>query len=318
MILGKIIRSGGLVASGVLLGSLLSYNSEKTEIFSGIESLKTSAIEAKSNEAKILEQKKKLEQSLTDLTTNLENAREKIEVLTIERDSYKERIERLEAEVNSLLAEGSKEDLKNEIKKLTSIVEGLDAKINAQEILISDLTNSIETKQNEIDRLNDLIAFKDKLYVQTYMKAIEYEEQIEDLREIINSKDKVIERLQSELDKLQSNNSNIDSENSTLKSQIENLNEQINALNREKSQLESTIETLNTIVSQLKSDYANMSEKYNASQQELNDLRSEMNDSQNESNTLLNKANAEIKKANQDQNDILEAIENAKEEIANY
>ena len=62
MILGKIIRSGGLVASGVLLGSLLSYNSEKTEIFSGIESLKTSAIEAKSNEAKILEQKKKLEQ----------------------------------------------------------------------------------------------------------------------------------------------------------------------------------------------------------------------------------------------------------------
>ena len=73
MILGKIIRSGGLVASGVLLGSLLSYNSEKTEIFSGIESLKTSAIEAKSNEAKILEQKKKLEQSLTDLTTNLEN-----------------------------------------------------------------------------------------------------------------------------------------------------------------------------------------------------------------------------------------------------
>ena len=27
MILGKIIRSGGLVASGVLLGSLLSYNS---------------------------------------------------------------------------------------------------------------------------------------------------------------------------------------------------------------------------------------------------------------------------------------------------
>ena len=197
MILGKIIRSGGLVASGVLLGGLLSYNSEKTEIFSGIESLKTSAIEAKSNEAKILEQKKKLEQSLTDLTTNLENAREKIEVLTIERDSYKERIERLEAEVNSLLAEGSKEDLKNEIKKLTSIVEGLDAKINAQEILISDLTNSIETKQNEIDRLNDLIAFKDKLYVQTYMKAIEYEEQIEDLREIINSKDKVIERLQS-------------------------------------------------------------------------------------------------------------------------
>lgn len=160
MILGKIIRSGGLVASGVLLGSLLSYNSEKTEIFSGIESLKTSAIEAKSNEAKILEQKKKLEQSLTDLTTNLENAREKIEVLTTERDSYKERIERLEAEVNSLLAEGSKEDLKNEIKKLTSIVEGLDAKINAQEILISDLTNSIETKQNEIDRLNDLIAFK--------------------------------------------------------------------------------------------------------------------------------------------------------------
>ena len=43
-----------------------------------------------------------------------------------------------------------------------------------------------------------------------------------------------------------------------------------------------------------------------------------MNDSQNESNTLLNKANAEIKKANQDQKDILEAIENAKEEIANY
>ena len=37
MLLGKVIKTGALIASGVLIGGLLSYNSEKTDIIKGIE-----------------------------------------------------------------------------------------------------------------------------------------------------------------------------------------------------------------------------------------------------------------------------------------
>lgn len=47
MILGKLAKTGALVASGILIGGLLSYNSEKTKIINGIDYLKNTAIEAK-------------------------------------------------------------------------------------------------------------------------------------------------------------------------------------------------------------------------------------------------------------------------------
>ena len=37
MILGKLAKTGALVASGILIGGLLSYNSEKTKIINGID-----------------------------------------------------------------------------------------------------------------------------------------------------------------------------------------------------------------------------------------------------------------------------------------
>ena len=40
MILGKLAKTGALVASGILIGGLLSYNSEKTKIINGIDYLK--------------------------------------------------------------------------------------------------------------------------------------------------------------------------------------------------------------------------------------------------------------------------------------
>ena len=40
MVLGKLAKTGTILLSGVLLGSLLNYNSQKTEIVDGINNIK--------------------------------------------------------------------------------------------------------------------------------------------------------------------------------------------------------------------------------------------------------------------------------------
>ena len=59
MILGKLAKTGALVASDILIGGLLSYNSEKTKIINGIDYLKNTAIEAKNEVSQVTAQRVK-------------------------------------------------------------------------------------------------------------------------------------------------------------------------------------------------------------------------------------------------------------------
>ena len=73
---------------------------------------------------------------------------------------------------------------------------------------MTELEKTLQTSQSEINRLNDLIAFKDKLYTQTYMKAMEYEDKIEELKEALKVKEATISRLEQELEELKNANKN--------------------------------------------------------------------------------------------------------------
>lgn len=96
MILGKLAKTGALVASDILIGGLLSYNSEKTKIINGIDYLKNTAIEAKNEVSQVTAQRDKLKEDLEKVKSQLEEKKEKVEELTDERDSYKNRVSELE------------------------------------------------------------------------------------------------------------------------------------------------------------------------------------------------------------------------------
>ena len=85
---------------------------------------------------------------------------------------------------------------------------------------MTELEKTLQISQSEINRLNDLIALKDKLYTQTYMKAMEYEDKIEELKEALKVKEATISRLEQELEELKNANKNQSSENVELKSEI--------------------------------------------------------------------------------------------------
>ena len=73
MILGKLAKTGALVASVILIGGLLSYNSEKTKIINGIDYLKNTAIEAKNEVSQVTAQRDKLKEEQNKNTSTNEN-----------------------------------------------------------------------------------------------------------------------------------------------------------------------------------------------------------------------------------------------------
>lgn len=77
MILGKLAKTGALVASGILIGGLLSYNSEKTKIINGIDYLKNTAIEAKNEVSQVTAQRDKLKEDLEKVKSKLEEKKKK-------------------------------------------------------------------------------------------------------------------------------------------------------------------------------------------------------------------------------------------------
>ncbi|MDO5011868.1 MAG: hypothetical protein Q4E31_13660, partial [Intestinibacter bartlettii] len=70
--LKKVIKAGALVTSGILIGGLLSYNSEKTDILKGIDSLKNMAIEAKDELDRVTTQRDELKSDIEKLKSELE------------------------------------------------------------------------------------------------------------------------------------------------------------------------------------------------------------------------------------------------------
>ena len=196
MVLGKLVKGGSLVLAGVLVGGLLSYNSKKTEIVTGINDIANMAIKYKTQAKELSTDKEKLEESIAALKTQIEDLTTELQQLINEKE---------ELENQSILDA-------NKIKELTTEIERLTAEKDADKA--------------EINRLNEMIAFKDMLLQTTYEKAMELEEQVEDLTK-------------------------------------------------------------------------------------------QLEDSKNGSQSLLDKANEEIEKANQDQVDILDAVNQAKEEINN-
>ena len=99
MALGKLLKGGSLVLAGALIGGLLSYNSKKTEIVTGINDISNTAIEYKTQAKKLLADKKSLEESIAALNTQIENLKTEKEKLENQSSLDATKIKELEAKI---------------------------------------------------------------------------------------------------------------------------------------------------------------------------------------------------------------------------
>ena len=144
MALGKLVKGGSLVLAGALVGGLLSYSSKKTEIVAGIDDIANTAIEYKTQAKELSTSKKDLEKKVADLTASLESAQETVRNLTKTKTELENKKAALEAQIEKLTAEK-------------------------------------DADKAEINRLNEMIAFKDMLLQTTYEEAMRLEDEVENL-----------------------------------------------------------------------------------------------------------------------------------------
>ena len=71
MILSKLAKTGALVLTGAVIGGVLPYASQKTEIIDGINNIKNVAISAKSEVNSLNKQKEDLEKNIDDLNSQI-------------------------------------------------------------------------------------------------------------------------------------------------------------------------------------------------------------------------------------------------------
>ena len=214
MVLGKLLKDGSLVLAGVLVGGLLSYNSQKSEIIEGINDISELAIDYKTQTKELTSQKETLKETINTLEEQIENLTTEVEKLVSEKTILEQEKAELEKQANI------------DSERMVELIAEIERLTKENDELIAEIERLTKEKEAEIARLNDLIAFKDTLLQTTYEKAMELEGRVEDLTK-------------------------------------------------------------------------------------------QLEDSKNGSQSLLDKANEEIAKANQDQVDILDAINQAKEKIKN-
>ena len=125
MALGKLLKGGSLVLAGALVGGLLSYNSKKTEIVTGINDISSMAIQYKTQAKELSTDKKDLEEKVANLTASLESSQETVRNLTETKTTLENEKAALEAQLKELVSQGNADateidNLKAQIAELTS------------------------------------------------------------------------------------------------------------------------------------------------------------------------------------------------------
>lgn len=168
--------------------------------------------------------------------------------------------------------------------------------------------------------------------------AIEYKTQAkellankEDLEESISSLKTRVDSLTTEVEQLTNEKAELEQQKAELQSQANLDTNKINELTAKIKELEtiiaekdSLIEELNRGIENWKNEYYTMFDMWQTSdimrvqaEKEVKRLKAELEASKNDTQSVTDEANKEIEKANQDQVDILNTVNQAKENINN-
>ena len=146
MALGKLLKGGSLVLAGALVGGLLSYNSKKTEIVTGINDISNTAIEYKTQAKELSISKENLEKSIAALNTQIENLKTQLEQLNNKKT---------ELENQSKLDADKIEELKKSIAFKDMLLQTTYEEAMRLEEQVEDLTKQLEASKNDSQSLLD-------------------------------------------------------------------------------------------------------------------------------------------------------------------
>ncbi len=166
MALGKLLKGGSLVLAGVLIGGLLSYNSKKTEIVTGINDIsnmaivyKTQAKELTSQKETLVSEKTILEQEKAELEKQSNLDANKIKELTAKINELNNMIAFKDMLLQTTYEEAMR--LEDEVENLTEQLE--EAKKDSKNIVDEANKQIKQANQDQEDILNAVNQAKEKI-----------------------------------------------------------------------------------------------------------------------------------------------------------
>ena len=183
--------------------------------------------------------------------------------------------------------------------------------------LVGGLLSYNSKKTEIVAGINDI----SNMAIEYKIQAKELSTNKENLEESITALETQIENLTTELEQLINEKTELEQQKSELENQsnldankVKELTAEIERLTKEK---DAEIARLNDLIAFKNTLLQITYEKAMELEDKVEDLTKQLETSKNGSQSLLDKANEEIEKANQDQVDILDAVNQAKEKINN-
>lgn len=313
MIFGKLLKTGSVALTGVLIGGMVTYSSQKPEIVEGVNKIAQAGVAAK-NEVVSLEQTKgNLEQDITNLKLSIKEKEAEVEKLgqditslTTQRNELAEEKTKLEAQAG--LDTVRIQELGGKIKDLDDKIIEAQNKLDAANLDVKNLNIQLEAKDNTIKDLEKTIEWKDIAIQDVYenwgREVKKLNGKIDGYIASIDKKEGEITALKAQLDNLELTKA----ENETLKGEITRLEnekaELVNAVDAEKAEVARIQAVLNEKDAEITGLTADLDNKTRLIDELYNNWGKTFND-----------ANSRVEQANQDQDEIMKAIESAKDQL---
>lgn len=313
MIFGKLLKTGSVALTGVLIGGMVTYSSQKPEIVEGVNKIAQAGVEAKNQVVSLEQTKGNLEQDISNLKLSIEKKEAEVEKLgkditslTTQRNELEEEKTRLEAQAG---VDANKiQELANQIEDLDETIIKVQGKLDAANLDVENLNIQITAKDTTIKGLKQTIEWKDIA-----------------MQDIYTSWGREVDKLNGDIDGYIASIGEKDSEIIALKAQLKDLelteaenkrlNGEITRLEGEKAELAKAVEAEQAEVKRIQTILDEQNDTIEGLVIDLDNKTRLIDELYNNWGKTFNDANSRVEQANQDQDEIMKAIESAKDQL---
>lgn len=313
MVLGKLLKTGSVALTGVLIGGMVTYSSQKPQIVEGVNQIAQAGVEAKTKVVSLEETKGNLEQDISNLKLSIKNKEAEVErlgkditSLTTQKNKLAEEKTKLEAQAG--LDTVKIQELDDKIKDLGDKIIEAQNKLDAANLDVQNLNIQLEAKDNTIKDLEKTIEWKDiamqDMYKSWGREVDKLNGDIDGYIKTIGQKDTEIKTLKAQLDSLE-----------LTEAENEKLNGEITRLKDEKAELAKAVETEQAEVKRIQAILDEQNDTIEGLTTDLDNKTKLIDELYNNWGKTFNDANSRVEQANQDQDEIMNAIESAKDKL---
>lgn len=313
MVLGKLLKTGSVALTGVLIGGMVTYSSQKPQIVEGVNQIAQAGVEAKTKVVSLEETKGNLEQDISNLKLSIEKKEAEVEKLgkdiislTTQKNELAEEKTRLEAQAG-IDTEKIKE-LDGKIKDLDDKIIEAQNKLDAANLDVQNLNIQLKAKDNTIKDLKQTIEWKDiamqDMYTSWGREVDKLNGDIDGYIASIGKKDSEIIALKAQLKDLE-----------LTKAENERLQGEITRIEGEKAELAKAVEAEQAEVKRIQAILDEQNDEIEGLTTDLDNKTRLIDELYNNWGKTFNDANSRVEQANQDQDEIMKAIESAKDQL---